>query len=71
MNTKFIIIKYVLNCRDQHEKHGIALFHAFGFITHHLMIQKPAKIHWLHYDNYIPSLNTVKILRNCAVSREL
>ena len=30
------------------------------------MIQKPTKIHWLHYDNHIPLLNTLKILRNCA-----
>ena len=34
------------------------------------MIQKPTKIHCLHYDNHITLLNTVKILRNCAESVE-
>ena len=58
----------VLNSRDQHKKHGI-LFVPPQQASQYILPKKPTEMHWLHYDNNVPSLNTMKILTS-AIGRE-
>ena len=41
-------------------------------LTMHLMyLKNQIEIHWLHYDNTVPSLNAVKILRVRSVDNQI
>ena len=53
----------VLNSRDRHEKTWRPTFSRLHNTPHNTPYpKKPTGIHWLLYDNNIPSLNSVKIL---------
>ena len=53
----------VLNSRDRHEKTWRPTFSRLHNTPHNTpYLKKPTGIHWLLYDNNVPSLNSVKIL---------
>ena len=53
----------VLNSRDRHKQTWCPTFwHLHNTLHNTPYPKKPSGIHWLLYDNNIPSLNSVKIL---------
>ena len=61
--VKLIISTIVLNSRDRHEKNMASHFFAPPqHASQYTLPEKTHRIHWLLYDNNIPSLNSVKIL---------
>ena len=44
------------------KKHGVPLFAPPQHASQYSLPEKPTRIHWLHYDYNVPSLNSMKIL---------